>query len=74
MKNQENSPVNEWNGTTAQLSYLTGGPLDSLLAQLAGNGVSPPAVDAPLPEITAASDASEAGTAPSDSLEPTRNR
>ncbi len=54
MKNPENEPVNEWNDTAARLVYLTGGPLDSLLAQLSRVAPSPPAVTAGL--LTMASD------------------
>ena len=59
MKNPENETVNEWNRTAARLDYLTGGPLDSLLAQLAGSGVSPPAVTAQLPGIAPDNNASK---------------
>lgn len=66
MKNDEKSPVNEWNYATARLGYLTGGPLDSLVVQLSRSGVSPPAVVAELPVI-----APERSTCPIWNLEST---
>jgi hypothetical protein len=59
MKNYDNSPMNGTDNT-ARLTFLTGGPLDSLLAQLAGARVSPPPVTAQLPVTdTDRSDASK---------------
>lgn len=57
MKNYDNSSVNAI-GTAAHLGFLTGGPLDSLLEQLAGTRVLPSPVTAPLPVIAADCDAS----------------
>ena len=57
MKNDEKSSVNEWNYATERLGYLAGGPLDSLVAQLARSEISPPAVVAELPVIAPDSDA-----------------
>lgn len=48
----ENNPVNEWNSASARLGYLTGGPLDSLLAQLARAGGAPSAIVAQMPVIS----------------------
>lgn len=74
MQNYENSPVNEWNAATARLGYLTGGPLDSLLGQLARAGAAPPTVTAQAPEVTSIKDAPEtAGPAPSANSQPTSN-
>lgn len=57
MRNDEKSPVNEWDFASARLGYLTGGPLDNLVAQLARSGVSAPTVVAQLPVIAPDSDA-----------------
>lgn len=49
MKNDEKSPVNEWNYAADRLGFLTGGPLDSLVEHLARGGAAPPVVTAEMP-------------------------
>lgn len=72
MKSYENSPVSELSYDPARLAFLAGGPLDSLLARLAG--VSRSAADLSSPVSATASDAPEAaGSASSGNLESANN-
>jgi hypothetical protein len=58
MKNSDNNPVNG-NGTTVHLAFLSGGPFDSLLEQIARARVSPSSFSNQLPVNAAETSASE---------------
>jgi len=75
MKHSQDEPVNEWNTTTARLGFLTGGPLDSLLEQLAGSGASRPSAVLQTPVTAIATNAQlAAGSAPTGNFATARTR